>query len=196
MRYFIVFGPPGAGKGTQSYLIAERFNFLHISTGEMLRAQIKLGSEVGKEAKELIDKGKFVSDNTILKMVREHLTTNYKRTKAFVFDGFPRTLNQAAEFDKILLEMEAEAKVVVISLEVDDALVVERIKKRGEIEGRRDDAYESVVKTRIKTYHNKTEPLIEYYKRKGVYYPIAGEGSVEEVFESISKLIDRLDRDE
>lgn len=193
MKHYIFFGPPGAGKGTQSKLIAEHYNFCHISTGQMLRDEIELDSELGHEAKELISNGKFVKDESVLKMVRNYLLSTQGKFTTYIFDGFPRTLNQAAQFDVMLKEMGVDIDIALISLEIDDSLIIERIKKRSLIEDRADDMYDSVIESRVKTYHKKTAPLINYYKERGVYYPIDGSGSVESVFKAISKLIDQLD---
>lgn len=192
MKYYIIFGPPGAGKGTQSRLLTEKYGLRHISTGELLRKEIETGTETGIIAKELIDRGKFVEDHLIIEMVQKEISNVPKNIKGFIFDGFPRTISQADSFDKILRSYGKDGITAVISLVVEESMIVERIRKRAEIEGRMDDASTETILNRIKTYHCKTEPLIAYYREQGKYYPVRGEQSVEEIFDTICNLMEKI----
>lgn len=192
MKYFIIFGPPGAGKGTQSTLLIEKFGLRHISTGELLREEIAKGSDVGKIAKELINKGQFVDDKIVLDIIKDQICNRDSTVRGFIFDGFPRTISQAEAFDKLLLECNKRSVNAVMSLEVEDKLLVERIQKRAEIEGRKDDSSIETILNRIKTYHAKTEPLIAYYKEKGKYHHIKGDLPVDDIFKNICSIIEGL----
>lgn len=188
MKYYILFGPPGAGKGTQAKLISKEFNLLHVSTGELLRKEIAEGTELGIMAQQIISEGHLVPDDIVVGMI-EHIFSTAEGVNGFLLDGFPRTINQAKMLDKMLKEDEHAKVDKVISLIISDATIFERIGKRAEVEGREDDAASAIIKNRIDTYHTQTEPLIEYYKEQGKYYPIEGERSIEEVFESACALI-------
>jgi adenylate kinase len=192
MKYYIIFGPPGAGKGTQSRLLTEKYGLRHISTGELLRKEIETGTETGIIAKDLIDRGKFVEDHLIIEMVQKEICNVPENVNGFIFDGFPRTISQAEAFDKILHSCGNDGITAVISLVVEDSVIVERIRKRAGIEGRMDDASTETILNRIKTYHNKTEPLIAYYREQGKYYPVRGEQSVEEIFGTICNLMEKI----
>jgi len=173
MKYYILFGPPGAGKGTQAGSIAEKYNLKHISTGELLRAEIAAGTELGKEAKSLIDDGKLVPDSVVEGMIKNAFDT-VKGVNGFLLDGFPRTLGQAQDLDKILADRN-ESVSGVLSLMISDETVFKRIHHRAEIEGRADDASDETIRQRIATYHNQTEPLIAYYQEAGKYHEVSGE---------------------
>ena len=159
MKYYILFGPPGAGKGTHAGAIAQKYNLKHISTGELLRAEIAAGTELGKQAKTLIDAGSLVPDSVVEGMIESAFNT-VKGVDGFLLDGFPRNLSQAADLDKIL-EKRGESVTAVAGLMISDEMIRERIKGRAVIEGRADDASDETVNNRIKTYHAQTEPLIE-----------------------------------
>lgn len=173
MKYYILFGPPGAGKGTQAGVISEKYNLKHISTGELLRAEIASGSELGKQAKALIDDGKLVPDSVVEGMIKNAFDT-IKGVNGFLLDGFPRTLGQAQDLDKILADR-GESVSGVLSLMISDETVFKRIHHRAEIEGRADDASDETIRHRIATYHSQTEPLIDYYKKAGKYNEVNGE---------------------
>ena len=159
MKYFILFGPPGAGKGTQAALMVERFNFRHVSTGDLLRREIKMGTELGKLAHELIDKGLLVPDEIVEAMIQNEIE-NHPDASGFIFDGFPRTTEQAEMLDNLLAARKEEVSSV-IAIVIDDEMVKERIRHRALIENREDDADDAIIANRIATYHQKTEPLIQ-----------------------------------
>lgn len=192
MKYFIIFGPPGAGKGTQSYLLTERFNLKHVSTGQLLRDEFAKGTEVGIISKAIIDGGNFVDDSVVMDMISHQICNAEPGVKGFIFDGFPRTIAQAEAFDALLTKCKESEVSGVLALEVADAVIVERIQKRASIEGRKDDSSIETILKRIRTYHNKTEPLIAYYKKRGKYFSIRGELSVEEIFANICNIIEGI----
>ena len=179
MKYYILFGPPGAGKGTHAGAIATKYNLKHISTGELLRAEIAAGTELGLQAKELIAAGSLVPDEVVEGMIENAFNT-IKGVNGFLLDGFPRTLPQAEALDAILAKR-GEKVNGVISIMIPDSLVYERIAGRAKVEGRADDASPEVIANRIKTYHAQTEPLKEYYRAAGNYYEVDGyPGTIEE----------------
>ena len=178
MKYFILFGPPGAGKGTQAGAMVERYNLKHISTGELLRSEIASGTELGKKAKALIDAGSLVPDEVVEGMIEATFKAN-PHVAGFLLDGFPRTIAQAESLDRLLAKT-GESVTGVISLMIPDSLIKERIAHRAAIEGRADDAKEETINNRIKTYHDKTEPLIGYYKKAGKYVEVNGDGGKSE----------------
>lgn len=179
MKYYILFGPPGAGKGTHAVAVAQKYNYKHLSTGELLRAEIAAGTELGKKAKALIEAGSLVPDEVVEGMI-EAAFKSIKGVDGFLLDGFPRTLAQAEALDAMLAKSGQELSGVV-SIMIPDSLIVERIKKRALVEGRADDANEEIIANRIKTYHSQTEPLIEYYTKSGKYHEVAGDGPTIEI---------------
>ena len=190
MKYFILFGPPGAGKGTQATAMVEKYNLHHISTGALLRKEIAAGTELGLQAKALIEKGCLVPDEVVEGMIESEFKT-VTGVDGFLLDGFPRTLPQAEALDHILAKTDEEVTATV-SIMIPDAMIMERIKGRALKEGRADDASEEVINTRIKTYHNQTEPLIEYYNKAGRYHEIDGIGTIEEVRDRIFSVMDEF----
>ena len=193
MKYFILFGPPGAGKGTQAAAIAERFNLRHVSTGELLRNEIASGSELGVMAKKLIDAGSLVPDEVEEGMI-EALFNAVTGIDGFLLDGFPRTTAQAEVLDDMLAKR-GESVTSVISLMIPDELVRERIRHRATIEGRTDDASDETISNRIATYHKKTEPLVAYYKERDKYMVIDGVGTIEEVRERVLSALEPFSKD-
>ena len=191
MKYYILFGPPGAGKGTHAGAIAQKYNLKHISTGELLRAEIAAGSELGRQAKALIDAGSLVPDAVVEGMISSAFDT-IKGVDGFLLDGFPRNLAQAADLDKIL-EARGESVTAVIALMISDETIRTRIKGRAAIEGRADDANDETITNRIRTYHAQTEPLKEYYKAVGKYYECHGDnGTIEENRERVLALVESI----
>ncbi len=191
MKYYILFGPPGAGKGTHATALAEKYNLKHISTGELLRSEIAAGTELGKEAQLLIDKGSLVPDTVVEGMI-ESAFDSIKDVDGFLLDGFPRNLAQAADLDAIL-EKRGESVNAVVSIMIPDEVIRQRIRHRASIEGRADDASDATITKRIETYHAQTEPLIEYYTKLGKYNEIDGNaGSIEVVREIILKLFETI----
>ena len=190
MKYYILFGPPGAGKGTQASAMVEKFKLKHISTGELLRSEIAAGTELGLKAKALIDAGSLVPDEVVEAMIASTFET-VKGVDGFLLDGFPRTLAQAEALDK-MLKGKGEQVTAVVSIMIPDAMIMERIKHRATIEGRADDAKEDTINNRIKTYHDKTEPLVDFYKKAGKYNEIDGVGSIEEVRSRIFNLMQKF----
>ena len=191
MKYYILFGPPGAGKGTHAGAIAQKYNLKHISTGELLRAEIAAGTELGRQAKALIDAGSLVPDAVVEGMIESAFDT-IKGVDGFLLDGFPRNLAQAADLDKIL-EKRGEAVTAVIALMISDETIRTRIKGRAVIEGRADDANDEIITNRIRTYHAQTEPLKEYYKAAGKYYECDGnQGTIEDNRARVLALVESI----
>ena len=189
MKYYILFGPPGAGKGTHAGAIAQKYNLKHISTGELLRAEIAAGTELGKQAKTLIDAGSLVPDSVVEGMIENAFDTA-KGVEGFLLDGFPRNLSQAEDLDKILAKR-GEGVTAVVGLMIDDAMIFERIRGRAVIEGRADDASDEIIANRIKTYHSQTEPLIDYYKKADKYHEVVVNGGTIE--ENRARVLAKMD---
>lgn len=179
MNHLILFGPPGAGKGTQAQLLVDHFNFLHISTGDLLRHEIADKTELGLEAKKFIDAGDLVPDEIVIGMIKNHIET-LCAVPGVIYDGFPRTVAQAIALDKMLSEC-TECITALLSLEVPHDELVKRLLLRGESSGRTDDADIATIENRIKVYQSKTQPLIDYYTNLGKYFPIEGVGTIEEI---------------
>jgi adenylate kinase len=189
MLNIVLFGPPGAGKGTQALKLKEAYNLVHLSTGDLLRAEIKNETELGLEAQAYMNKGELVPDEVVIGMIESKLNQN-ESANGFIFDGFPRTTEQADALDQ-LLKSHNTSITIMLSLEVDDEELVARIVQRGKESGREDDKNESVIFNRIITYNKKTSPLKAYYEKQGKYRIIDGVGSMEEVFERLKVEIDK-----
>ena len=188
MKHYLIFGPPGAGKGTQAAKLIERFGLRHVSTGDLLRREIATGTELGLKAKTLIDQGLLVPDEVVEGMIASELDS-HPDVKGFIFDGFPRTTAQAEHLDALLADRGRKVDAV-LSLAIPDETVFERIRHRAQLENRVDDTKAEVIQKRIDTYHAKTEPIISYYKEKGLYQEIDGLGTIDEVFDKLCKLIE------
>ena len=190
MKYYILFGPPGAGKGTQATAMVEKYNLHHISTGVLLRKEIAAGTELGKLAKGLIENGNLVPDEVVVGMIENEFKT-VTGVDGFLLDGFPRTNPQAEVLDQMLAKSSEEVTAVV-SIMIPDEMIMERIKGRALKEGRADDASEEIINNRIDTYHAQTEPLIEYYTKAGKYNEAYGVGTIEEIRDRIFTIMDRF----
>jgi adenylate kinase len=189
MFNLILFGPPGSGKGTQSDNIVEKFGLLHLSTGNLLRQEITEKTPLGQEARNFMDKGQLVPDEVVIGMIDSCLE-KHPDAKGFLFDGFPRTLAQAEALDK-LLSLKKTAISKVLALEVSEDELVKRLVKRGETSGRSDDTDEAVIRKRFSVYKNETEPVALHYDKQGKLERIPGEGSIDEIFQSLTKAIER-----
>jgi adenylate kinase len=190
MTNFVLFGPPGAGKGTQANFLKEKYNLVHISTGDVFRFNIKNETALGMLAKSYMDKGDLVPDQVTIDMLNAEVEKNAD-ANGFIFDGFPRTNAQAAALDKLMVSKDSVINAM-IALEVDDEVLVKRLLERGKTSGRVDDADESIIRNRITEYYNKTAILKDYYSAQNKYFGVDGVGSVEEITERLSKTIDNL----
>lgn len=190
MKYYVLFGPPGAGKGTQASAMVERYNLHHISTGALLRKEIAAETELGKQARELIDKGCLVPDEVVEAMIVSEFDKMQDAVDGFLLDGYPRTLDQARSLDSLLAK-KGEKLTSVVSIMIPDEMIFDRIRHRAKIEGREDDASDDIIANRISTYHQKTEPLVNFYKKAGKYAEIDGNGTIEEVREKVFNLLDK-----
>ena len=189
MFNIVIFGAPGSGKGTQSKMIVERYGFDYISTGDMLRQAISQGSELGRTAKEYIDRGQLVPDDLIVRLIADFLDGKHG-SKGVIFDGFPRPLKQAEALKTMLNERGTDIHIL-LDLQVEDDELVDRLIERGKISGRSDDNPET-IKARLDVYHTQTAPLATYYIGEGKHVAIKGIGRIEEIFERIAEAIDRV----
>ena len=183
----VLFGPPGAGKGTQSNFLIEKFNLVHLSTGDLLRAELKAETELGLAAKELMDNGELVADNIVIGMIRNMMEA-HNEAPGFIFDGFPRTEAQAQALDE-MLNAKSEPIVAMLSLEVPEEELVKRLLERGKTSGRGDDQEEATARKRIVVYSRETSPLKDYYKAQGKYKAIDGVGSLADITARLVKAI-------
>ncbi|SHJ17061.1 adenylate kinase [Aquimarina spongiae] len=190
MTNLVLFGPPGAGKGTQAEVLKEKYNLVHISTGDVFRYNIKNATELGTLAKSYIDKGQLVPDEVTINMLNAEVEKN-PEANGFIFDGFPRTEAQADSLATLLEDKGSEVSAM-IALEVDDEVLVNRLLERGKTSGRADDADESVIRNRIKVYYDETAILKNYYQKQSKYFGVDGVGAIEEITDRLSKTIDNL----
>lgn len=188
MFNLILFGPPGSGKGTQSEKIVEKFGLIHLSTGNLLRQEIADKTALGLEAKNFIDKGQLVPDEVVIAMISSCIEKHHE-AKGFLFDGFPRTVAQAEALDKLLV-LKKTSISKVIALEVVEEELIKRLVKRGETSGRSDDTNEEVIRKRFAVYKDETEPVADHYKRQGKFEAIRGVGTIDEIFNAVSTLIE------
>jgi adenylate kinase len=187
MLNLVLFGPPGAGKGTQSEKLISKYGLVHLSTGDILRSEIARGTDLGRKAKAVMDSGALVGDEIVIGMIETKLDDNVK-AKGFIFDGFPRTTAQAVALDD-LLQKKGTGISGMLALEVGDEELVKRLLLRGKDSGRPDDKDENVIRKRIQEYNNKTLPLKKYYSEQGKFHSVHGIGSIEEIFQA---LVDRI----
>lgn len=190
MTNIVLFGPPGAGKGTQAEFLKKKFNLIHISTGDVFRYNIKNETALGTLAKSFIDKGELVPDKVTIDMLAAEVEKN-SGVNGFIFDGFPRTDNQAKALDELMDSIDSQVNAMV-ALEVEDEVLVERLLKRGETSGRADDANEDIIRNRIKEYYNKTAILKEYYSAQNKYFGVDGVGGIEEIALRLSEVVGKL----
>lgn len=186
MLNIVIFGAPGSGKGTQSERIVEKFGINHISTGDVLRAEIKKGTELGKTAKGYIDQGQLLPDELIIDILASTLDS-FKESKGVIFDGFPRTIAQAEALKKMLAERGQEVSVM-LDLDVPEEELMTRLIKRGQESGRADDN-EETIKKRLVVYHSQTAPLIDWYKNEGKYQHIHGLGTMDAILPTLLLLL-------
>lgn len=190
MLNIVLFGPPGAGKGTQSERLIEKFGLIHLSTGDIFRANIKGETELGLLAKSYMDKGQLVPDEVTINMLRAEVLKN-KLSKGFIFDGFPRTNNQAVALDSFLSELNTSI-TMMLALEVEENELKSRLTKRAEISGRVDDADPAVIQKRINVYNSETAPVKEYYQNQNKFVSIDGIGSIDDITTRLFAAIDNF----
>ena len=190
MTNIVLFGPPGAGKGTQANFLKEKYDLIHISTGDVFRYNIKNETALGMLAKSYMDKGDLVPDQVTIDMLNKEVEKNAD-ANGFIFDGFPRTNAQAKALDELMDTKDSQINAMV-ALEVDDDVLVKRLLERGKTSGRADDANESIIRNRIKEYYNKTAILKDYYAAQNKYFGVNGVGSIEEITVRLNAVIDKL----
>lgn len=188
MLNVVLFGPPGAGKGTQAEKLIKKYQLVHLSTGDILRGEIRNETELGLQAKKLMDKGLLVPDEVVIGMIETKIRDN-KDATGFIFDGFPRTAGQAQALDALLEDLGTKITLMV-ALDVDDDELIVRILKRGKESGREDDQNETIIMNRIMEYKRKTAPLKEYYGEQGKFHEVTGTGSIDEIFDRLCEVID------
>ena len=189
MLNIILFGPPGAGKGTQSQFLREKYNLTYISTGEILREEIAAESELGLQVKEIIGKGGLVSDEIVAQIIEKKLSEN-RNSAGFLFDGYPRTVRQAEILEEMLEKYDMPLSGV-LSLEVPEEMLIQRMLERGKTSGRADDNLES-IKHRFEEYYEKTHPVTDFYEAKGNLHPVNGVGEIPQIFENLCTVIETL----
>lgn len=190
MLNIVLFGPPGAGKGTQSEKLIDLYKLIHLSTGDILRSEIARKTTLGMEAKKLMDQGLLVPDEVVIKMIEERIDANLE-SPGFIFDGFPRTTAQAKVLDEVLARKNSSI-TKMLALTVDDDELRKRLLNRGKESGRADDQDDKIITRRIEEYNTKTAPLKEYYSAQGKFCSIDGIGSIDEIFERLCKVIETI----
>ena len=190
MINIVLFGKPGAGKGTQAEFLKEKYNLTHLSTGDIFRYNIKNDTDLGKLAKTYMDKGDLVPDEVTIKMLQSEVDKN-QDSAGFLFDGFPRTIAQAEALDAFL-DSKEQSITATVALEADDSVLVKRLLERGKTSGRPDDQDEEKIRNRYIEYNQKTAPLMEYYHKQGKFHAVNGIGSIAEVTERLKQVFDLL----
>jgi len=190
MMHIVLFGKPGAGKGTQAEFLKEKYNLTHLSTGDIFRYNIKNDTELGKLAKSYMDKGDLVPDEVTIQMLQSEVDKN-PQAAGFLYDGFPRTIPQAQALDAFLTS-KGQSVIATVALEADDEILVQRLLERGKTSGRPDDQDEEKIRNRYQEYNEKTAPLMDYYKAQGKFHAVDGIGSIAEVTERLKGVFDRL----
>ncbi|GHT18835.1 adenylate kinase [Bacteroidia bacterium] len=194
MINIIISGAPGSGKGTQSDLIVEKFRLKHLSTGDMLRAEIAAGTDLGRQVEKLVSAGHFVPDQMIIDIIVKAIEKVDDAYNGLILDGFPRTVEQAEALETIF-EQQGKKISLFLDIHVDEAELIDRLLKRGQLQGRTDDNLET-IRERLKVYHAKTQPISDFYKKKNNYYRIEGNGTVEEIYGKIEDLIHLMAKSE
>jgi adenylate kinase len=190
MLNIVLFGPPGAGKGTQAQFLVDNFNLEHLSTGDLLRSQIAQRTELGLKAEAIIGRGELVPDEVVIGMIMIKLQES-ENCNGFVFDGFPRTVDQARALDVLLREQKTSISGM-LSLIVEKQELINRLLERGKISGRTDDKDVSVIGNRINVYNQKTAPLIDFYSEQGKYFPVEGMGTISDIADRLKSVIENL----
>ncbi|MGI6224216.1 MAG: adenylate kinase [Prevotella sp.] len=190
MKNIVIFGAPGSGKGTQSEKLIEKYGFKHISTGDVLRNEIKNGTELGKTAKSYIDEGKLIPDDLMVNILASVYDSFGKNHEGVIFDGFPRTIPQAEALKKMLSDR-GHKVAAMIELQVPEEELMKRLLRRGKESGRSDDN-EETIKKRLNVYHTQTAPLIDWYEKEGIHYHVKGYGELERIFADVCNIIDSL----
>ena len=190
MTNLVLFGKPGAGKGTQAAFLKDKYNLVHISTGDIFRYNIKNQTKLGKLAQSYMDKGDLVPDEVTIQMLQEEVEKN-PNVEGFIFDGFPRTIAQAEALDAFLTSKGMRIHGT-LALEADDEVLIKRLLERGKVSGRTDDQDEEKIRNRFTEYNEKTAPLIAFYQAQGKYHPINGIGTIEEITTRLSETIDKI----
>ena len=188
MLNIVLFGPPGAGKGTQSQKLIDKYNLVHLSTGDLLRSEIAAGTELGLKAKQLMDQGILVPDEVVIGMIGNKIKENIY-AGGFIFDGFPRTVPQAQSLDKLIFENGNEINCM-IALQVDEEELTKRLLLRGQTSGRPDDSNEELIRKRVQEYNTKTAQVADYYAGQGKFHAINGIGEIDEIFDKACQIID------
>ncbi|MCC8176867.1 MAG: adenylate kinase [Bacteroidales bacterium] len=191
MLNLVIFGAPGSGKGTQSEKLIDNYGLYHISTGEVLRDHIARGTELGRVADTYISRGQLIPDDLMIHILGDLLDNDPRTAEGVIFDGFPRTINQAKALNKMLEDRGSKVHAV-IGLEVDDDELVDRLLLRGQQSGRADDNLDT-IKQRLHVYHSQTQPLQEFYKEEGKYHSIHGSGAIDDIFDNIRHSLARVD---
>jgi adenylate kinase len=190
MINIVLFGKPGAGKGTQAEFLKEKYKLTHISTGDVFRFNLKNDTKLGKQARVFMDAGDLVPDELTTKMLIDEVN-KHPNANGILFDGYPRTLSQSEALDEFLNSINSTV-AATIALEADDEILVQRLLERGKTSGRIDDQDPEKIRNRYQEYNEKTAPLMDYYKAQGKFYPVNGIGSISEITDRVSKVIDNL----
>jgi len=190
MLNIVLFGPPGAGKGTQAAKLLEKYQLVHLSTGDILRSELAAQTELGKEAKKFMEKGELVPDAVVIGMIEGKISANTK-AKGFIFDGFPRTTAQAKALDE-MLSKKGIPITIMLALEVEKDELVKRLLLRGKESGRADDQNPAIIENRIKVYNNETTPVKDFYAAQKKYQGIQGMGSINDIFDRLCKAVDTV----
>lgn len=190
MLNIILCGAPGCGKGTQSEFIVKKYNLTHLSTGNLMRSEIASGSELGKLLNEYISQGHLVPDEVTMQLLEQHIDSLPQDTKGLIFDGFPRTLNQAVQLE-MLMKKRGDETAILIDINVPEDEIIRRLLERGKTSGRADDNLET-IKERLQVYHDQTRPVDDYYELHDKYVRIQGMGTISEIFGRISRVLDKI----